>query len=348
MRRDTRRGRLSPRKLTWSPPTLSNPLVVTVTDDPATRFIDAAGRDVQLIMPTMVSAWGDFTTRDSLVHVKDPRKVVVIGGHIRALPMPVTTIAAATDAQQTTITVASTAAFPNTGALRIDGEAIVYTGKTATTFTGCTRNFGFFNDSPMSSLAHAVGAAVYLSEAAKQGLSIESPSDVVHLEGLAIDGPMGDGIRIYGTPTANVQVQNCHISAGYSIDKTWQTDGHGDCMQVMRGFGELRLDRVTMITQDGSCLLNQSGDAVKIGKVIARDAEFIGLPGARATVVNRDSATAFECYNAWAVLNGPEPWGTAGGGIARPEIQIDRGAPAEWRFIDPGLVGLNYVSPGYL
>lgn len=39
----------------------------------------------------------------------------------------------------TTITVDSTAGFPNSGTLRINNEQITYTGRTATTFTGATR-----------------------------------------------------------------------------------------------------------------------------------------------------------------------------------------------------------------
>lgn len=40
---------------------------------------------------------------------------------------------------QTTITVVSTTAFPSSGTIQIDSEEITYTGKTSTTFTGCTR-----------------------------------------------------------------------------------------------------------------------------------------------------------------------------------------------------------------
>jgi len=43
------------------------------------------------------------------------------------------------DATETTITVDSTADFPEQGRLRVDNEEITYTGKTPTTFTGCTR-----------------------------------------------------------------------------------------------------------------------------------------------------------------------------------------------------------------
>jgi hypothetical protein len=43
------------------------------------------------------------------------------------------------NATDTTVTVASTAKFSSTGILTIQREHIIYTGKTATTFTGCTR-----------------------------------------------------------------------------------------------------------------------------------------------------------------------------------------------------------------
>jgi hypothetical protein len=56
----------------------------------------------------------------------------------------------------TTITVQSTANFPNTGRIIIDSELIDYTGKTATTFSPATRGVG-----GTTAVAHAVGNAVY-------------------------------------------------------------------------------------------------------------------------------------------------------------------------------------------
>jgi hypothetical protein len=56
----------------------------------------------------------------------------------------------------TTITVQSTANFPNTGRIIIDSELIDYTGKTATTFNPATRGVG-----GTFAVAHAVGNAVY-------------------------------------------------------------------------------------------------------------------------------------------------------------------------------------------
>ena len=45
----------------------------------------------------------------------------------------------------TTITVLDTTGFPTVGAVTIEAERISYTGKTGTTFTGCTRGFGGTN-----------------------------------------------------------------------------------------------------------------------------------------------------------------------------------------------------------
>ena len=55
----------------------------------------------------------------------------------------------------TTITVVSTAGFPTAGELRITSEIITYTGKTPTTFTGCTRGAR-----GSANVAHSTGVAV--------------------------------------------------------------------------------------------------------------------------------------------------------------------------------------------
>jgi hypothetical protein len=72
----------------------------------------------------------------------NPTAMLDIGGgsHFFA-PSPAsnTTINGAQGSGVTTITVASTAGYPSSGYLAIGQESIQYTGKTATTFTGCTR-----------------------------------------------------------------------------------------------------------------------------------------------------------------------------------------------------------------
>lgn len=59
-------------------------------------------------------------------------------------------------ASDTTITVTSTAAFGSTGHLYIESEEITYTGKTATTFTGCTRGAN-----STTAATHANGKVVF-------------------------------------------------------------------------------------------------------------------------------------------------------------------------------------------
>ena len=54
------------------------------------------------------------------------------------------------------IPVSNTQLFPDSGALLIDAEKIIYTGKTAQSFTGCTR--GAFNT---PAAPHRVNSAVY-------------------------------------------------------------------------------------------------------------------------------------------------------------------------------------------
>lgn len=56
----------------------------------------------------------------------------------------------------TTITVASTDGFLSSGTIAIENEKITYSGKTSTTFTGCTRGTG---DS--SAVSHSSGKGVY-------------------------------------------------------------------------------------------------------------------------------------------------------------------------------------------
>jgi hypothetical protein len=65
-----------------------------------------------------------------------------------------TTLNGALNDSATTITVVSTTGFTATGAIGIEGEYITYSGKTATTFTGCTRGVG------STAVSHADGTTV--------------------------------------------------------------------------------------------------------------------------------------------------------------------------------------------
>ena len=67
-----------------------------------------------------------------------------------------TTLSSAISTSDTTINVSDTSSFSDSGYIRIDNEIIEYTGKTATSFTGCTRGkFG------TTATTHASGSSVY-------------------------------------------------------------------------------------------------------------------------------------------------------------------------------------------
>ncbi len=57
------------------------------------------------------------------------------------IPSTRTTLSSAATSTDTILTVVSTTGYPPSGTLFIDGEAVHYTGVTATTFTGCTRGY---------------------------------------------------------------------------------------------------------------------------------------------------------------------------------------------------------------
>lgn len=69
-----------------------------------------------------------------------------------------TTLNGAVTNSATTFTVVSTSCFPSDGVFIVEGELVIYTGKTATTFTGLTR--GAFST---SAVAHNNGIATRLS-----------------------------------------------------------------------------------------------------------------------------------------------------------------------------------------
>jgi hypothetical protein len=74
----------------------------------------------------------------------------------------VTTLSGAITNSTNPISVVSATAFSATGTIGIDSEAITYTGKTSTSFTGCTRGATYpLATSPSTAAAHSSGANVY-------------------------------------------------------------------------------------------------------------------------------------------------------------------------------------------
>jgi hypothetical protein len=72
----------------------------------------------------------------------------------------VTALTAGVDDDDVTLEVTSTSGFLSADYIELGGEKTLYTGKTATTFTGCTRGY-----EGTTAEAHPVGTAVYTTSA---------------------------------------------------------------------------------------------------------------------------------------------------------------------------------------
>lgn len=83
---------------------------------------------------------------------------------------PTATLSNNIDSSITTINVSSTADYYSSGRIKIDNEFIDYTGKTATSFTGCTRGVG-----GSTAASHNSGATIYQS--LTFNISITGPND---------------------------------------------------------------------------------------------------------------------------------------------------------------------------
>ena len=93
----------------------------------------------------------------------------------------VTTLTSNISNSETTIPVASTASFQSAGVIYIGSELISYTGKTATSFTGCTR--GQYST---SNAAHVAGVYVGEAQAATAPVALFM-SETTSSNGVALD-----------------------------------------------------------------------------------------------------------------------------------------------------------------
>lgn len=100
---------------------------------------------------TFTRAAGSFFTDAKTARLRQGDKVAVTGTANQGTALN----GAVASTSSTTLTVDDTTMFPSTGAILIDSEWILYTGKTSTTFTGCTR--GAFAS---TAATHADNAAV--------------------------------------------------------------------------------------------------------------------------------------------------------------------------------------------
>lgn len=348
-------------KLPWARPTLSNPAVIAVTNDPATRnIVLGATQDARIILPDWPLEFVASDQYEAIVQVFSGRNIEIIGGHILGSGGPVTPVAIAVAADDVTLTVDSTAGFPESGYLRLDGEGMLYTSKTATTFSISERRSGFYNTSPISSdTTHPVGAKVYLGEYSRSGLSLSMNHGAVHLEGMKIDGFVNDGIRIAGGLTTSVTVQNCRIGPVTNHDRYGQTDGHPDAIQLLAGGTPLlRVANTTILAGDsGRAILNAAADDTHshVADIVMRNVEMSTTEGRTNELIRSATGytTKWDVANCWlrstrtskntlvSLPAGPDTELAEKFGLESAESAVGDFCPG-W------VPGLGYTTPGYL
>lgn len=134
----------------------------------------------------------------------------------------------------TTIPVVSTATFQNTGAIFIGSELINYTGKTATSFTGCTR--GQYSSSAASHLS-----GVYVTEAqAATGAVALFMSETTSSNGVTLDPADKSKIVFETAGYYNIQFSAQLLSFDNAVDNvTLWFSKNGDNIEYSAGIGTI-------------------------------------------------------------------------------------------------------------
>ena len=124
----------------------------------------------------------------------------------------VTTLSAGINNSATTIPVVSTTGFQSTGVILIEAEFITYTGKTTTSFTGCTRGqYGTSNS------AHSSGVSIGEGQAAT-GAAALIMSDTTSSNGVALDATDKSKIVFTTAGYYNIQFSLQLVSFDTAVD----------------------------------------------------------------------------------------------------------------------------------
>jgi hypothetical protein len=333
---------------------LTSPRVVTITAaDASNRTITLdAGEDCRVLFAEPIGyVPGPYdAAQDAIVTVIGGRNVEVIGAEFAINSHAQTVLTADASAVATTLTVASTAGFPNEGIVRVAGEAIHYSSKTSTTFTIADRNFGFFLGAGSPPLALTAGTPVYIAEYARGGLSFRSQTGFVHVEGALIEGSsLLDGIRVRGSSATTVSIQNCRIGPLGPTDVPNMTDGHADGVQTWgSGVKALRMSHLTVLGgANGRGLINAANTSGggEVETITVLDSEFVDERGRRTTLVtNSDSGTTWVVRNSW--LRTFKSRLTAAPEVGDMFGLTFPGDPGGDLVAASGL-GVGYITPGY-
>jgi hypothetical protein len=146
----------------------------------------------------------------------------------------VTTLTANISNSDATIPVVSTAAFLSPGSFIIDSEVITYTGKTSTSFTGCTR--GQYSSSAAS---HLSGAYVGEAQSASAPAALFM-SDTVSSNGVAIDPADKSKIVFTTAGYYNIQFSVQLLSFDNAVDQvTLWFSKNGTAIPYSAGVGTI-------------------------------------------------------------------------------------------------------------
>jgi hypothetical protein len=204
-----------------------------------------------------------------------------------------------------------------------------------------------------------------------RALTVQDATGTVHIEGVHIECP-GTAITLIADK-AVVQIENVRVDGVYA-----QADGgSSSVMATWGGARELRIDRFTTVTHDDGFVFTSTSHV--LGKAIVMHTDLTGADGPRASpkllnVANRSDCIGstlypgefFEVYLTprqgksvdsaiWpgtTTVECPTVYDKATATVTFPNLLL-KGAvrvdgPPGGGFVQPGMVGLGYRSPGYL
>jgi hypothetical protein len=361
---------VTPRKLRWAPPALTNPVDINISADSSNRvFLTLdTNTDYRLIWPSTPVSGPSNTLSPSvecLVQITGGRNIVSIGGTIDVGRVNVPTEITALYADGApSLGVTSTAGFPPQGYLNVGGYQMIYTSTTPTSFNGISRRTFQYVDALPFPLP--VGLQVWKGEISRNGISFVQYTGTIHVEGLLITGDVIDAIRLSTLNTGTAaQIQNVRVDRCVSFDGAHSWDGHPDVVSSAAGPTTIRYDRVTGIT-NGRGIMNKPDNGNDATLIQATDCNFAShdFPvGGGRLFDNYTAVTTWEVDNCWG-LTSP---GAAAALTSRPtnggdttsnlESTVHQGRPI-WAdgteyagkpdFVPEGMAGIGYVSPGYL
>jgi hypothetical protein len=228
---------------------------------------------------------------------------------------------------------------------------------------------------------HIIGGHAAIPRFREPAITLQGQTGTVHIEGLLIDNPRNveaDAIAI-GAPDAIVQIQNVRVVGLLGGEDT--NHDHADVIQPWGGIRELRIDRLTGSSNYQGLFLKQEPNT-KLGPIIIRNTNLLALPGLSSAGGHMlwlsvwGSENTVNSVSLSEVYITPRPDRTLGNSIwpddnpndpdngfpaqvnengdqaSWPSIPnvtgiVKRGPPPNGDFVPAGVVGLNYVSPGY-